>query len=158
MLGIYALSSYAFGCYINHMTRYLYFCLLLYRPIFTQLCSGQLDDFRSKTTESSFVSHRPSALANSLLYSSVAVKCAAECTNAAINLIALIFDTYQSQVADAWWYNGFCKYLPLLDTEWFSRYGKGDKILICELYNHRCIYCWIGCDDVSLLSANYVRS
>lgn len=95
------------------MTRYLYFCLLLYRPIFTQLCSGQLDESRSKTTGNSSISHRPSSLSNSLLYSSVTVKCAAECVNAALNLIMLIYNTYQTQVTDAWWYNGFCKYLRL---------------------------------------------
>lgn len=140
------------------MTRYLYFCLLLYRPIFTQLCSGHLDNFRSKTTENSSVGHRPSGLANSLLYSSVTVKCAAECTTAAINLISLIFDTYQTQVTDAWWYNGFCKYLPLLNIEWFSRYGKRNKILRYDLNGCRCIYSRIGYDDVSLLPAYHVRN
>lgn len=98
---------------LYRMTRYLYFCLLLYRPIFTQICSSQLDDSRPKTTDNSSVIYRPSSLTNSLLYSSVTVKCAAECVNSALNLIALIYNTHQTQVTDAWWYNGFCKYLRL---------------------------------------------
>ncbi|KAF9893639.1 hypothetical protein FE257_010951 [Aspergillus nanangensis] len=71
--------------------RFLYLHLLLYRPIFTQLC-----------TDSSTL-----PTAQSVIYASILAKCAAACVKAAINLVSLVHETYLTSATDTWWYNGF---------------------------------------------------
>ncbi|PYH96198.1 hypothetical protein BO71DRAFT_472464 [Aspergillus ellipticus CBS 707.79] len=83
--------------------RYLYLHLLLYRPIFTQLCSDGLH----ARTPTNPTERNSSALPHSTLYSSMLSKCAAACVRAAIDLVSLVHDTYQSSTTDTWWYNGF---------------------------------------------------
>ncbi|KAH8697701.1 putative fungal-specific transcription factor [Talaromyces proteolyticus] len=74
--------------------RYIHLHLLLYRPIFTQLYSERNSTFQNLETQSA-------------LYSYMCSKCATACVMAAIDLIHLIHETYQTNAADAWWYNGF---------------------------------------------------
>ncbi|PWY88933.1 hypothetical protein BO70DRAFT_393450 [Aspergillus heteromorphus CBS 117.55] len=83
--------------------RYLYLHLLLYRPIFTQLFSDGLHA-RNPTNPTE---RHSNALPHSSLYFSMLSKCAAACVRAAIDLVSLVYDTYQSSTTDAWWYNGF---------------------------------------------------
>lgn len=82
--------------------RYLYLHLLLYRPIFTQLCSESVHPRIQADKRSS--SH-PSS---SSLYASILSKCAAACVRAAIDLVFFVHETYQTSATDPWWYNGFC--------------------------------------------------
>ncbi|KAJ5571716.1 hypothetical protein N7535_005376 [Penicillium sp. DV-2018c] len=79
--------------------RFIYLRLLLYRPMFTQLCSDErAGSSRRCDTQSG---------AKNLIYSSVFSGCAASCVTAAIDLISLVHETYRTSVTDAWWYNGF---------------------------------------------------
>lgn len=71
--------------------RFLYLRLLLYRPVFTRLCSETYNKD-----------------CHSTLYSSMLSKCAAACVISAVDLISLVYDTYQTPTTDTWWYNGFC--------------------------------------------------
>lgn len=68
--------------------------------MFTQLCS----DERAGSSRRSDV--QPGE--KNLIYSTVFSKCAASCVTAAIDLVSLIYETYRTNVTDAWWYNGFC--------------------------------------------------
>ncbi|KAB8236445.1 Zn(II)2Cys6 transcription factor [Aspergillus alliaceus] len=79
--------------------RFLYMHLLLYRPAFTQLCSEVLAEEDSEID--------PSELTPRTLYSPMLSKCAADCTKAAIDMISLIYDNYQTSTTDTWWYNSF---------------------------------------------------
>ncbi|KAE8341547.1 hypothetical protein BDV24DRAFT_132168 [Aspergillus arachidicola] len=79
--------------------RFLYLRLHLYRTAFTQLCSEMLAQEDSETDQ-----HDPAVRA---LYSSMLSKCAAACVKAAIDLVSLVYDNYQTSATDTWWYNGF---------------------------------------------------
>ncbi|PLB54517.1 putative fungal-specific transcription factor [Aspergillus steynii IBT 23096] len=88
--------------------RYIHLHLLLYRPIFTQLYSARV----SKQENSSRPEFQKgptfqSCLTQSAIYSSVASKCASACVMAAADLTHLVHETYRTDAADAWWYNGF---------------------------------------------------
>ncbi len=142
MLGIYALSSSAFGCYINHMAEISLFLSPALPTYFCATMFGSTWRFSIKThrkqlRQSSALCFRPIA--------SVFICCSEMCSWDVRMLRSIWLRSslipIKAKLQNAWWYNGFCKYLPLLDTEWFSRYGKGDKILMsCELYNHRCLF------------------
>ncbi|KAJ5788180.1 hypothetical protein N7457_003170 [Penicillium paradoxum] len=79
--------------------RFIHLRLLLYRPMFTQLCS----DERAGSSRRSDV--QPGE--RNMIYASVFSKCAASCVMAAIDLVSLIHKTYRTNLTDAWWYNGF---------------------------------------------------
>ncbi|KAJ5503019.1 hypothetical protein N7463_005893 [Penicillium fimorum] len=79
--------------------RFIHLRLLLYRPMFTQLCS----DERAGSSRRSDI--QPSE--RNIIYSSVYSKCAASCVIAAIDLVSLVHKTYRTSLTDAWWYNGF---------------------------------------------------
>ncbi|OQE41828.1 hypothetical protein PENCOP_c004G04987 [Penicillium coprophilum] len=79
--------------------RFIHLRLLLYRPMFTQLCS----DERAGSSRRSDI--QPSE--KNIIYSSVFSKCAASCVMAAIDLVSLVHKTYRTSLTDAWWYNGF---------------------------------------------------
>ncbi|KAJ5542953.1 hypothetical protein N7461_008956, partial [Penicillium sp. DV-2018c] len=84
---------------LTEKNRFIYLRLLLYRPMFTQLCSDErAESSRRCDTQSG---------AKNLIYSSVFSGCAASCVTAAIDLISLVHETYRTSVTDAWWYNGF---------------------------------------------------
>lgn len=106
------------GIFLMMIHRYIHLHLLLYRPIFTQLYSERVRQQkmvdRSELPGNSKLS--PTTV-QSDLYSSMASKCETACIMAAIDLTHLIHDTYQTNAADAWWYNGFCMliiYCPLI--------------------------------------------
>jgi hypothetical protein len=89
-------------------TRFIHLRLLLYRPMFTQLCSEErTGSSRRSDTQSG---DRGSALPTekNIIYSSVFSKCAACCVVAAMDLVSLVHETYRTTVTDTWWYNGFC--------------------------------------------------
>jgi hypothetical protein len=44
----------------------------------------------------------------------MSVNCAAACAKAAMELVSLVYETYRTSLTDAWWYNGFCKFLMFL--------------------------------------------
>ncbi|KAJ5154406.1 fungal specific transcription factor [Penicillium coprophilum] len=87
--------------------RYIHFHLLLYRPIFTQLYSERVRTREPATGPELQENWMLSATARSTLYSSMSSKCATSCVMAAIDLTHLVHETYQTNAADAWWYNGF---------------------------------------------------
>ncbi|CAP91523.1 Pc13g04540 [Penicillium rubens Wisconsin 54-1255] len=79
--------------------RFIHLRLLLYRPMFTQLCSDErAGSSRRSDSQSS---------ERNIIYSTVFSKCAASCVMAAIDLVSLVYKTYRTNVTDAWWYNGF---------------------------------------------------
>ncbi|KAJ5824499.1 hypothetical protein N7447_006839 [Penicillium robsamsonii] len=79
--------------------RFIHLRLLLYRPMFTQLCSDErVGPSRRSDTQPS---------EKNIIYSSVYSKCAASCVIAAIDLVSLVHETYRTSLTDAWWYNGF---------------------------------------------------
>lgn len=99
------------SCYfLTFLYRYIHLQLLLYRPIFTQIYSQRNS---SSGPELQNDSSSQSIEMQSTLYSSMFTKCAEACVTAAIDLTYLIRETYQTNCADAWWYNGFCM-LPTL--------------------------------------------
>ncbi|KAJ5707301.1 hypothetical protein N7488_007102 [Penicillium malachiteum] len=80
--------------------RFIHLRLLLYRPMFTQVCSEE----RIGLTEPRKSTNRPE---KSVIYTSTSVNCAVACVKSAIELVSLVYETYQTSVTDAWWYNGF---------------------------------------------------
>ncbi|KAJ5383226.1 fungal specific transcription factor [Penicillium concentricum] len=87
--------------------RYIHLHLLLYRPIFTQLYSERVRTREAATGPELQESWIFSVTSQSTLYSSMSSKCATSCVMAAIDLTHLVHETYQTNAADAWWYNGF---------------------------------------------------
>jgi hypothetical protein len=86
--------------------RFIHLRLLLYRPMFTQLCSEErIGLSRQSSTDPR---KRPTRLEKNVIYTSMSVNCAAACVTAAIELVSLVYETYRTSVTDAWWYNGFC--------------------------------------------------
>ncbi|KAJ6109899.1 hypothetical protein N7486_002134 [Penicillium sp. IBT 16267x] len=85
--------------------RFIHLQLLLYRPMFTQLCSEERTDFTRQTG----VDRKTSAtrLEKNMIYTSMSVNCATACVSAAIELVSLVYETYMTTLTDAWWYNGF---------------------------------------------------
>ncbi|KAF7586363.1 hypothetical protein BBP40_009029 [Aspergillus hancockii] len=79
--------------------RYVYLHLLLYRPAFTQICSEML-----AREDSEVDYHDPAHRTRS---SSMPTKCAIKCTKAAVGLVSLLYDTYQTPTTDTWWHNTF---------------------------------------------------
>ncbi|KAI9776645.1 MAG: hypothetical protein M1839_009451 [Geoglossum umbratile] len=87
--------------------RYLHLRILLYRPIFTQLCRSS--NLTSQTAEPT---SKPSAdgLANKsegTMTSFFATRCAVSCVNAATELINFINKNTGTRATGAWWYNMF---------------------------------------------------
>ncbi|KUL84703.1 hypothetical protein ZTR_07603 [Talaromyces verruculosus] len=78
----------------------------------------------------------------------------AECTNAAIKLIALIFDTYQSQVADAWWYNGF--YVSTAGL--VVMMSLSCRPIMSEVDEHKIVEAWERCNDILSCMATFSSS
>lgn len=52
-----------------------------------------------------------------VIYSSMAVNCAAACVTAAAELVSLVYETYWTSFTDAWWYNGFCTFSRSLEED-----------------------------------------
>ena len=75
--------------------RLLYLVVLLYRPIFTTVCSEIYTGNRRVTAR------------HSTFYLSMLSRCASTCVRAAIDLISLIYETYKTSATDTWWHNGF---------------------------------------------------
>ncbi|KUJ06725.1 uncharacterized protein LY89DRAFT_404565 [Mollisia scopiformis] len=83
--------------------RFIHLKLLLYRPIFNQLClESKLEGLTRTSGECE--SHDK---ATSMLYSHFAPRCAAECVGAAGQLIDIIDRASQTSATGAWWYNVF---------------------------------------------------
>lgn len=98
-------NSYIF---INtHTLRFIHLRLLLFRPMFTQLCSEErLGLSRQSGQDTNKNTARPD---KNIIYSSMSVNCAAACVTAAVELVSLVYETYRTSLTDAWWYNGFCQ-------------------------------------------------
>ncbi|KAJ5084211.1 hypothetical protein NUU61_008790 [Penicillium alfredii] len=87
--------------------RFIHLRLLLYRPMFSQLCSNErISTSRRAGPDSRDRPGSPRVEPN-IIYSSVSSKCAAACVMAAVDLVSLVHMTYQTTATDAWWYNGF---------------------------------------------------
>ncbi|KAJ6134402.1 hypothetical protein N7523_000724 [Penicillium sp. IBT 18751x] len=85
--------------------RFIHLRLLLFRPMFTQLCSEErLGPSRHPGQEANKSTARPE---KNIIYSSMSVNCAAACVTAAVDLVSLVYETYRTSLTDAWWYNGF---------------------------------------------------
>jgi hypothetical protein len=90
--------------------RFIHLRLLLYRPMFTQLCSDDRMDFARQTGSDS---DKPTiGLEKNVIYNSMSVNCAAACVRAAVELVSHVHATYKTSLTDAWWYNGFCMSSP----------------------------------------------
>ncbi|KAJ5554647.1 hypothetical protein N7513_004606 [Penicillium frequentans] len=85
--------------------RFIHLRLLLYRPMFTQLCSEERTDITRQTGTDRNPS--TSRLEKNVIYTSMSVNCATACVTAAIDLVSLVYETYMTSLTDAWWYNGF---------------------------------------------------
>lgn len=88
--------------------RFIHLRLLLYRPMFTQLC---LEERTGPSKVASIPPQRAARTRKNFIYNSILVNCATACVTAAIDLVSLMHETYLTSHTDAWWYNGFCKYL-----------------------------------------------
>ncbi|KAJ5234607.1 uncharacterized protein N7469_003775 [Penicillium citrinum] len=85
--------------------RFIHLRLLLYRPMFTQLCS---DDRIGLARQSGSDSEKANiGLEKNVIYNSMSASCAAACVRAAVELVSHIHATYRTSLTDAWWYNGF---------------------------------------------------
>ncbi|KAJ5668927.1 hypothetical protein N7462_009997 [Penicillium macrosclerotiorum] len=85
--------------------RFIHLRLLLYRPMFTQLCSEERTGLaRQPSTNATPQTSRPGKNA---IYFSMSVNCASACVTAAMDLVLLVYETYRTAFTDAWWYNGF---------------------------------------------------
>jgi hypothetical protein len=80
--------------------------------MFTQLCSDERTGLTRQTGPEANKS-TPRQEKN-VIYSSMSVNCAAACAKAAMELVSLVYETYRTSLTDAWWYNGFCKFLMFL--------------------------------------------
>lgn len=87
------------------LLRFIHLRLLLFRPMFTQLCSEE----RAGATRTSDSTSTRSE--KNVIYSSMSVNCAAACVMAAAELVSHVYETYRTSLTDAWWYNGFCGWL-----------------------------------------------
>src|SRR5258707_8208991 len=90
--------------------RFLHLKIVLYRPIFTQLCRktfpGSLPvSGRKPTTE-----YKQQDCEDNPLYSSFSRQCSITCVQSAQELIDLISITSQTAATGAWWYNIFCMF------------------------------------------------
>ncbi|KAJ5750658.1 hypothetical protein N7533_007686 [Penicillium manginii] len=87
--------------------RFIHLRLLLYRPMFTQLCSDDRMDFARQTGSGSDSDKPTIGLEKNVIYNSMSVNCAAACVRAAVELVSHVHATYRTSLTDAWWYNGF---------------------------------------------------
>ncbi|PYI07081.1 fungal-specific transcription factor, partial [Aspergillus sclerotiicarbonarius CBS 121057] len=85
-------------------SRYYYIRLLLYRPIFTQVCSENISPGSPRSRQGKGPAWGD---AESSLQSCIVNKCATTCVSTAIDLVQLTYETYLTPFTDAWWYNGF---------------------------------------------------
>ncbi|KAJ5102972.1 hypothetical protein N7532_003501 [Penicillium argentinense] len=85
--------------------RFIHLRLLLYRPMFTQLCSDERMGFTRQTGLDS--DRNTIGLEKNVIYNSMSVSCAAACVRAAMELVSHVYATYRTSLTDAWWYNGF---------------------------------------------------
>lgn len=93
--------------WIADSLRFIHLRLLLFRPMFTQLCSEErLGTSRQFGHDADKGTSRPD---KNIIYSSMSVNCAAACVTAAVELVSHVYETYRTSLTDAWWYNGFCK-------------------------------------------------
>jgi hypothetical protein len=93
----------------THTIRFIHLRLLLFRPMFTQLCSDERLGNRNSSQDTNRNTARPD---KNIIYSSMSVNCAAACVTAAVELVSLVYETYRTSLTDAWWYNGFCMRTP----------------------------------------------
>jgi hypothetical protein len=93
------------------LCRLLHLKILLYRPVFHQVC-GKLDPVHSSTgSQTIYRSQRKTGDTVLLLMTQ---RCAEKCVAAAQDLIALVDQSSQTNAAGAWWYGIFCEYLTQL--------------------------------------------
>ncbi|KAK4195296.1 fungal-specific transcription factor domain-containing protein, partial [Triangularia verruculosa] len=81
---------------------FLYVRLMLHRPILTQLCSNADSEAAEPTSP---VKPTPFG-GNRMLYASFAAECAKICLGAAMDLIELVYRTYQTDTTGGWWWDG----------------------------------------------------
>lgn len=74
-------------------SRFLYHKLLLYRPMLTRVCFDEHPEEKQCRSPTS--------------HSVLMRRWAAGCVRAAVDLISLVYETYNSSTTDTWWYNGF---------------------------------------------------
>ncbi|KAJ5143188.1 uncharacterized protein N7515_001975, partial [Penicillium bovifimosum] len=126
--------------------RFIYLRLLLYRPMFTQLCSAERAGSSRRCDAQSG--------AKNLIYSSVFSGCAASCVTAAIDLISLVHETYRTSVTDAWWYNGF-----YTSTAGFILIMSHPCHSICEQVDPQLVdESWRKCEEILAFMATFSLS
>ncbi|KAJ5920960.1 hypothetical protein N7466_009286 [Penicillium verhagenii] len=132
--------------------RFIHLRLLLYRPMFTQLCSEErMDLTRQNGSDRSASAAR---LGKNDIYTSMSVNCATSCVNAAIELVSLVYETYRTSLTDAWWYNGFytstAGFVLIMSYSCSSILKKIDAHLIAET--------WRKCEKILTHMASFSLS
>lgn len=90
--------------------RYLHLKIILYRPIFTQLCRKTFPRSLPGSVRKSATEYKYQDREDNPLYSSFSQQCSITCVQAAQELIDLISITSQTDATGAWWYNIFCTF------------------------------------------------
>lgn len=93
--------------------RFLHLKIVLYRPIFTQLCRKSFPGTFPAVTRNPTATNKVQASEDNPLYASFSRQCSVTCVQSAQELIDLISITSQTAVTGAWWYNIFCKLFDL---------------------------------------------
>jgi len=87
--------------------RFLHLKIILYRPIFTQLCRKSFGESLPESFRKSAPEYKRQTQAENPLYSSFSHQCSISCIQAARELIDLISVTSRTNATGAWWYNVF---------------------------------------------------
>ncbi|CAG7951477.1 unnamed protein product [Penicillium salamii] len=134
--------------------RAIHLRLLLYRPMFTQLCSDERASSSRRSDADPGDRGIGAPAEKNLIYSSVFSKCAASCVLAAIDLVSLVHQTYRTSVTDAWWYNGFytstAGFILIMSYSCRSVRGQVDPQLVDES--------WRKCEEILAFMAMFSSS
>ncbi len=93
----------------SDFSRFLHLKIILYRPIFTQLCRKSFGVSLLEGVRESISEDKRQTQTENPLYSSFSHQCSITCIQTAQELIDLISVTSQTNATGAWWYNVFCK-------------------------------------------------
>jgi hypothetical protein len=96
--------------WLTFFFRFLHLKIVLYRPIFTQLCRKTFPGSLPGSVRNPPTEHKYREQQDNHLYTSFSHQCSITCVKAAQELIELISITSQTDATGAWWYNIFCMF------------------------------------------------
>ncbi|KAJ5151079.1 uncharacterized protein N7482_010331 [Penicillium canariense] len=132
--------------------RFIHLRLLLYRPMFTQLCSDERMGFARQS--GSDANRSIPRQEKNVIYSSMSVNCAAACVATAMELISLVYDTYRTSITDAWWYNGF--YASTAGFVLIMSYSC--RSILDQINAHAVDAAWQNCEEILTNMASFSLS